>query len=66
VVSVYYYLRVVYYLYMRPAAAERPVYLTSSWAVAALAIAALGALALGILPAPVLSWAQQALALVLP
>lgn len=66
VVSVYYYLRVVYYLYMRPAAVERPIYASSSWATAALVIAALGVLVLGILPAPVFAWTQQALALVLP
>jgi len=66
VVSVYYYLIVIYHLYMRPAAAERPIYASSSWATAALTIAALGVLALGVLPAPVLGWAQRALALVLP
>jgi len=60
VVSVYYYLRVVYYLYMRPTIIEREVH-SAPWAAIALAIAALGVLALGIVPAPLLDWARGAI-----
>ncbi len=64
VVSVYYYLRVVYYMYMRPAAVERPVHI-STLALAGIALAAVGVLVLGIYPPLVLGWIQQTLS-VLP
>ncbi len=61
VVSVYYYLRVVSYLYMRPPIVERDVY-SARWAAAALAIVAFGVLIFGIMPAPLFDWAQQVIA----
>lgn len=64
VVSVYYYLRVVYYMYMRPAAVERPMHI-STLALAGIALAALAVLVLGIYPPLVLGWIQQTLS-VLP
>ncbi|OGF53047.1 MAG: hypothetical protein A2Z21_00135 [Candidatus Fraserbacteria bacterium RBG_16_55_9] len=60
VISVYYYLRVVYYIYMRPTAVERPVYL-SPLTVLGIALAAIGVLALGIYPPLALSWIPQTL-----
>jgi NADH-quinone oxidoreductase subunit N len=66
VVSVYYYLRVIYYLYMRPAAAERARYASTGWAGVALVIIAIGVLVLGIMPAPLFDWASQAAVALLP
>jgi NADH-quinone oxidoreductase subunit N len=60
VVSVYYYLRVVYYMYMRPTAVERPVHM-APLSVVAIALAAIGVLVLGIYPPLALSWIQQTL-----
>jgi len=60
VVSVYYYLRVVYYMYMRPEAAERPLY-ASSLALIGISIAAGAILILGLYPPLVLGWILQAL-----
>lgn len=60
VVSVYYYLRVIYYLYMRPATVKRARYASTGWALSALVIIAVGVLVLGIMPAPLFDWASQA------
>jgi NADH-quinone oxidoreductase subunit N len=60
VISVYYYLRVVYYAAIRPAEVERPLYL-SPLAFTSLALAALLVLLLGIYPAAVLAWATPVL-----
>ncbi len=60
VVSVYYYLRVVYFIYMRPATVERPLHV-SSLALLGLALAALGVLVLGLYPPLALSWIAQIL-----
>lgn len=61
VVSVYYYLRVVYYIYMRPMEVERSLHI-SPLALASLALAAVGILALGVYPAWALDWLSQTLA----
>jgi NADH-quinone oxidoreductase subunit N len=63
VVSVYYYVRVVYYMYMRPVT-ERALHI-SPLAVLGVGLAALGVLVLGIYPTLALGWIQQIL-LVLP
>ena len=58
VVSVYYYLRVVYYIYMRPAEVERPLHL-SPLALASIAFAAVAILVLGVYPTWALGWLTQ-------
>jgi len=55
VVSVYYYLRVVYYMYMQPESVERPAYI-SGFVVLGIGIAAISMIALGILPAIATDW----------
>lgn len=55
VVSVYYYLRVVYYMYMQPETAERPVYL-SGFVIFGVAITAVAMIAFGILPSIITGW----------
>lgn len=60
VISVYYYLRVVYYIYVRPAAAERPLY-ASPLALIGLGLMALGVLLLGLYPPLALGWLGQTL-----
>lgn len=65
VVSVYYYLRVVYYMVMRPAAAERVVY-ASSPVLIGLAIMVMGVLLLGVYPTPAIGWLGQMAAAALP
>jgi NADH-quinone oxidoreductase subunit N len=60
VVSVYYYLRVVYYIYMLPMEVERPLHI-SPLALASLALAAVGILALGVYPTWALDWLSQTL-----
>lgn len=60
VVSAYYYLRVVYYMYMRPTTVERPVHL-SPLTVLGIALSAIGVLVLGIYPPLALGWIQQTL-----
>jgi NADH-quinone oxidoreductase subunit N len=62
VVSAFFYLRVVVYMYMRePAAEARPV-LAPPLALA-IALAALGTILLGLLPTPLLTLAQQSIAM---
>ncbi len=65
VVSVFYYLHVVVVMYMRepalPGGVERPGWLLGL----ALGLCVAGVLVLGLVPGPVLSWARQALAMVL-
>ncbi len=65
VISVYYYLRVVYYMYMRPAVAERPVYL-SGFIVIGVGLAAIAMLAFGIYPTVIMDWLPQAVRSALP
>jgi NADH-quinone oxidoreductase subunit N len=60
VVSVYYYLRVVYYMYMRPEVVERPLY-ASSLALTGIVLAAGAILVLGLYPPFVLGWIVQTL-----
>ncbi len=63
IVSVYYYLRVVYYLYMKEAdEALTPMPVSGVLSTSALAIAALGILAIGIFPTPLFETALQAAA----
>ena len=60
-VSVYYYLRVVVIMYMRPAPSEEPVLGPATFAVAlALAVAVLGIMALGVYPEPLYAAARAA------
>jgi NADH-quinone oxidoreductase subunit N len=56
-VSAYYYLRVVIYMYMRPGEAEVR---REAWLTAAIAATALATLLLGLLPGPLLQLAAQA------
>jgi NADH-quinone oxidoreductase subunit N len=63
VVSVYYYLRVVYFMYMRPAPEREALFSTSRLALAAIVIAVLGVLDMGILPGMWLEWMQQILSI---
>ncbi|MHB8874773.1 MAG: NADH-quinone oxidoreductase subunit N [Myxococcaceae bacterium] len=59
-VGAYYYLRVVVYMFMRPAAADAPVP-ESQWTTeVALMASALGVVALGVLPGRVAGWLSQA------
>jgi NADH-quinone oxidoreductase subunit N len=61
IISVYYYLRVVYYLYMKEPAEGEAVAVTGGvFAVAALAVAVVGILAIGILPHPLFQAAGHA------
>jgi NADH-quinone oxidoreductase subunit N len=61
IISVYYYLRVVYYLYMKePAEGEAVAATGGVFAVAALAVAVVGILAIGILPQPLFQAAGHA------
>lgn len=63
IVSVYYYLRVVYYLYMKEADETlTPLPVAGVLSTSALAIAALGILAIGIFPTPLFDTALQAAA----
>jgi NADH-quinone oxidoreductase subunit N len=55
-VGVYYYLRVVYVLYMRPERRQPAGLLIDGWGRAAAVIAALGTLVLGLWPADLLQW----------
>lgn len=60
-ISVFYYVRVIYVLYMRPLPERRPDYGFSFAICAAASIAALGTLLLGIYPTAVLAVAQSAI-----
>jgi NADH-quinone oxidoreductase subunit N len=60
-VGVFYYLRVVYTLYMRPEEREPHGLLIDGWGRAAAVLAALGTLALGIWPGRVVEWMWQAI-----
>jgi NADH-quinone oxidoreductase subunit N len=59
-IGVFYYLRVVYTLYMRPQVRETDGLGIDLWGRVAAVVAALGSLALGIWPAQVLEWASHA------
>lgn len=58
-VSVFYYLRVIYYMYMRAVASEAPRPFTPPAWIATLAISVLGSVALGILAGPMLELVQK-------
>lgn len=60
-ISVFYYVRVVYILYMRPLPEQRPDYRFSLSIAAVASVAALGTLVLGIYPTLVLAAAQSAI-----
>jgi NADH-quinone oxidoreductase subunit N len=60
-ISVFYYVRVIYVLYMRPLPEKRPAYSASLALALAAFIAALATLLLGIYPTAVLSAAQSAI-----
>ncbi|HUP50333.1 MAG TPA: NADH-quinone oxidoreductase subunit N [Thermoanaerobaculia bacterium] len=60
IVSVYYYLRVVYYLYMRDAAEGVPVPVTGVFGTGALAISMIGILLIGVFPRPLFEMAGNA------
>jgi NADH-quinone oxidoreductase subunit N len=55
-VGVFYYLRVVYYLYMKSEAREPEGLLIDGWGRAAAVVSALGTLVLGLFPAGLLEW----------
>ena len=59
-VGVFYYLRVVYTLYMRPEVRDSKGITIDLWGRSAVALAALATLILGLLPGALLSWVQQA------
>jgi NADH-quinone oxidoreductase subunit N len=61
-VGVFYYLRVVYYLYMKPEMRQPEGLLIDVWGRAAAVLAALGTLALGLWPTGLLHWLIQATA----
>lgn len=66
VISVYYYLRVVVWMYMSPDPDGTDPMVAVAWPVAAaLAIAAVGVLNFGINPAPLYEWARQAIGTIL-
>jgi len=60
IVSVYYYLRVVYYLYMKEGDAQSPELATGIFSVGALVIACVGILVIGIYPTPLFRTALNA------
>ncbi|HKI01585.1 MAG TPA: NADH-quinone oxidoreductase subunit N [Thermoanaerobaculia bacterium] len=62
-VGVFYYLRVVYYLYMKPETRQPEGLLIDVWGRTAAVLAALGTLALGIWPTDLLQWLIAATAL---
>jgi NADH-quinone oxidoreductase subunit N len=60
VAGVYYYLRVVVYMYMRPAPADAPA-ATPHWTTElALVVSAVGVVALGVVPGPITEWLSRA------
>ncbi|HET6347362.1 MAG TPA: NADH-quinone oxidoreductase subunit N [Myxococcota bacterium] len=59
-VGVFYYLRVVYYLYMKPETRQPEGLLIDVWGRAAAVLAALGTLALGLWPTDLLQWLTTA------
>ncbi|MBI1730633.1 NADH-quinone oxidoreductase subunit N [Candidatus Acetothermia bacterium] len=65
VISVYYYLRVVYYMYMRPSTSERPVFV-SGFIVLGVGLTAIAVLVFGIYPSVILQWLPQAASATLP
>lgn len=60
IVSVFYYLRVVYYMYMREADDATPALISGFFGNGALALAAIGVLVLGIMPGPLFDAARDA------
>lgn len=58
--GVFYYLRVVYTLYMRPLAVEPTGVVRDAWGGTAAVLAALATLLLGILPGPIVDWVFRA------
>lgn len=60
-IGVFYYLRVVYTLYMRPEERAPEGLLIDGWGRAAAALAALGTLALGLFPGRLLGWVWEAM-----
>jgi NADH-quinone oxidoreductase subunit N len=60
IVSVYYYLRVVYYLYMKEATHAVPVPVSGVFATGALAISMIGILLIGVFPTPLFTMASNA------
>ncbi len=59
VISVYFYLRVIYLMYMVEPSREYAAPESARWAMAAATIAAIGVVALGLYPVPVLDWASS-------
>jgi NADH-quinone oxidoreductase subunit N len=64
VVSVYFYLRVIYLMYMVEPARQFAPQAAAPWVLAAAAAAAVCVLLLGIYPLPVLEWAQSSVAFI--
>lgn len=60
-IGVFYYLRVVYTLYMRPEERRPEGLLIDGWGRTAAVVAALGTLALGLFPGRLLDWVQEAM-----
>jgi len=60
-ISVFYYVRVIYVLYMRPLPSRQPAYGFNLWICSAASVAALGTLLLGIYPTPILAAARSAI-----
>jgi NADH-quinone oxidoreductase subunit N len=65
IISVYYYLRVVYYVYMKEADETTPALTEGVFATGALAISVVGILAIGLFPAPLFRTALNAATLLL-
>ena len=64
VISVYFYIRVIYLMYMVEPAREFAAPARARWALAAAWVAGIGVLALGLYPLPVLDWAQASIGFV--
>ena len=64
VISVYFYIRVIYLMYMVEPSREFAAPARARWALAAAWVAGIGVLALGLYPLPVLDWAQASIGFV--